>query len=281
MRTFMKVWVGIALLAVGFGLIVIILAMATKPAYQEKETVSLKESYGNVENIDIDVNYGEVTIINGDTFSIDASNIRKDELKSYVEDGTWYIKGETKNYITVFGVRISLGDLLVSNNNTLRKITITMPENFTAGQFSLKIGAGYVEADAIKADSGKISVDAGKLSVNQLSISDSSQYNVGAGEMVLRNVTANNISLDCGVGNIVIEGSLSGDNDISCGVGQVELNLTNQEQEFSYDISSGIGSVDIGNQSFHNVDKRIDNGSNNYLNLDCGIGHISVDFNQK
>ena len=279
MKTFLKVWIGIALMAIGFGIGIVGIACVTGNRTEETSTYTMNENYQNVKNIDMQIAYGEVNILEGDTFAIDAKNLRKDSLGSYVEDGTWYIKEEQDSYVNVFGMNLSLGHFGTWNGNHSPKITITVPEGFTAESYILKVGAGDVEVAAINAVEGDISVEAGRLSVDQLSILNKSQYNVGAGEMVLNDVSVNDITLDCGVGNIVIDGIITGDNDISCGIGKVELDLDGDESDYSYSISSGIGNVVIDGESYHNIDRRIDNSTGNNLKLDCGIGNITVDFN--
>jgi hypothetical protein len=277
MRTFLKVWIGVALLAIGFGIAVVVLAVATGDYHKDIPTYSLNESYDGVKSIDMDINYGEVKIIEGNTFSIDAENLY-DDMESYVSDGTWYISQENNGDFRIFGCNISLGSFGRWDEDFQPKITITIPEGFVAEDFTMNIEAGSVEADSISASQADFTVEAGRIYVNQISVSDKSVYNVGAGQMVLKDAVLKDITMESGVGSIVIEGKLTGDNDITCGVGKIELDLIGNESDFSYDINAGIGDVDIDGSSYHGVDQRIDNGTGKNLSLDCGIGNITVDF---
>ncbi len=280
MRTFTKVWLGIGLLAIGFGLVIVLLATFTGGFYHKGEaTFSFSDSYENVDDIDINISYGKVEILEGDTFSIEARNLWKEELTSYTEGGTWYISDENNKMVRFFGNRVSLGRLISWNDDYTPIITITLPRDFVANEFYLDVDAGEVKADTIRAKNGNFNVDAGRLVVENLSIKETSQYNVGAGEMILKNLTAQDISLDCGVGRVEITGTLKGKNSVSCGIGKVELDLMGEESDFSYQINSGIGNVSINNNDYHNVAKHIQNDTDNFLELDCGIGNITVDFN--
>lgn len=277
MKTFLKVWIGIALLAIGFGIAIVVLVLATGDFRRDIPTYSLNETYDGVKSIDMDINYGEVNIVEGSSFSIDATNLYED-MESYVSDGTWYISQEGNGDFNIFGCNISLGSFGRWDEDFQPKITITVPEGFVAEDFTMDVEAGSVEAGRVNALQADFTVEAGRLYVDEISVSDSSIYYVGAGEMVLKDADLNNITMEAGVGGMVIEGVLTGDNDITCGVGKIELNLEGNESDYSYDISAGIGDVDINGSSYHGIDQRINNGTGNNLRLDCGVGNITVDF---
>lgn len=276
MKTFLKVWVGIGLIAIGFGIAVIILAFATGASWKDIPTYSMNESYDGVNDIDFDIGYGEVDIVEGSTFSIDARNMVEDGFESYVTDGTWYIREKYDNMVDVFGWRFSLRQVFQWHNDYNPKITITIPSGFKADLFKLQIGAGEVTADEINAVTGVFSVDAGRLKIDTLNVDDSSTYNVGTGEMELRDITAKDTKIECGVGHVVIDGTIIGDNDISCGVGSIELNLNGSEEDYNYEVEAGIGNIVIDGHSYY--DRNINNDSDNRMKLDCGIGNITVDF---
>ncbi|MDF2511735.1 MAG: hypothetical protein K0S04_1601 [Herbinix sp.] len=278
MKTFVKVWLGIALMALGFGVVILGIAFVIGNSTEALAEVSFKESYQNVESIDLQVAYGQVIIKNGDTFSIDATHMVENNLKSYLKDGTWYIKGDSFTDRRVFGINFSLGDIGRWNRQYNPKIVVTVPEGFQAESFNIDVGAGDVQIDSINAKEGDISVDAGRLTVDHIKIDNTSSYSVDAGQMTLNDVELKDISLDCGVGYITVNGQLTGENDISCDVGQIELSLKGDKEDYSYDIISDVGNVTINGWKYYNGRSTIDNKTGNNLNLDCGIGKITVDF---
>lgn len=277
MRTFTKVWIGIALLAIGFGIAIVVLVLATGDFRRDIPTYSLNETYDGVRSIDLDIEYGEVNLVEGSTFSIDATNLYGD-MDSYVSDGTWHISQEGNGSFHILGIDINLDPFGWWNGDFHPKITITVPEGFAAEEFTMDVKAGSVEAASINALQADLTVEAGRLYVDEITVRDKSEYDVGAGEMILKDAVLNNITMEVGVGNTVIEGKLTGDNDITCGVGKIELKLAGDENDYSYDISAGIGDVDIDGSSYHGIDQRINNGTGNNLRLDCGVGNITVDF---
>ncbi len=278
MRTFVKVWIGIALMAFGFGIAILGIAFVVGNSREALAETSFRESYKDVESINLQVAYGQVIIQSGDTFSIDASHVAENSLKSYVENGTWYIE---ENYYTnrsVFGFNISLGNIGRWNRDYNPKIVITVPESFQAESFQIEVDAGDVQIDSINAKEGEISVGAGRVTVDHIKIENESRYSVDAGKMTLNDVDLKDINLSCGVGQVTVKGKLTGNNDISCDLGDIELYLEGDSKDYSYDINSDIGNITVDGRKYYNGLSSIDNETGNNLNLDCGIGKITVDF---
>lgn len=282
MKTFVKVWLGIALIAIGIGAALFIIAVASGASFRDIPTISYSESYTEAKSIDMEIEYGEVKVVDGDTFAIDAENLPENGLESYVNDeGTWIIKQTGDNDLNFWGMHFSVGNIFNWNGEYTPRITITVPKDYVADRISMLVEAGEVKADALRAVYGRFEVAAGRLSIQQLEVTEESDYIIGAGQMNLNQVNIADISVDCGVGDVSINGIVTGDSDISCNVGNVDLELEGEDKEYSYDISSSIGNVNIDNNSYHSISNRIINneGAENSLKLKCEIGNISVDFN--
>ncbi len=283
MKTFAKIWLGIALIAIGIGVAILVIAVASGASFEDVPTFSYEESYADVTGIDLDIEYGEVNIVVGDSFTIDAKRLPENGLESFVDtDGTWVVRQDSENrdFVNIFGLHFSVGNVFGWGENRAPEITITLPKNFVADNISLTIKAGDVEVDEIHAITGDFNVSAGRLVVKELDIARESEYIIGAGQMTLNNVMVKDITVDCGVGDVMISGDVSGDNKIICNVGNVELDLDGEESDYSYDISASIGNIDIDNNSYHSISNRVINNDDaqNNLSLTCEIGNISVDF---
>jgi hypothetical protein len=291
MKSFIRVWLGIGFVAIGLGICLLIIAFISGARWEntwEESSgnhaafITMKENYEGVEKLDMDVDYGEVEFVKGNEFSISAENILEGELKSYVENGTWYLREDESKTSNYFGINFPMRKLFFSwGDHFAPKITVTLPDEFVADKLSLKIGAGTLKAEELKATEGEFKVGAGQMNIEKLSVSESSKYTVGTGEMVLQEVNVNNITVDSGVGHVQIEGTVNGDNNIKCGIGGVDLTLNGTIEEYEYDITCGIGHVDIDGRSYRNISEEVINNdsADNKLNLNCGIGQISVDFN--
>lgn len=282
MKTFVKVWLGVALIAIGIGTALFIIAIASGASFRDIPTISYSESYTAVSSLDMEIEYGEVKVVEGDTFAIDAVNLPENGLESYVnEEGTWIIRQTGEDDLNFWGMHFSVGNIFNWNGNYTPRITITVPKDYVAQDISMVIKAGEVKADVLRAVTGRFDVAAGRLAIQELNVTEESDYIIGAGQMNLNQVKVADISVDCGVGDVSINGIVTGDSDITCNVGNVDLELEGEEKEYSYDISSSIGNINIDNNSYHSISNRIINneGAENNLELKCEIGNISVDFN--
>ncbi|MBB2182341.1 DUF4097 family beta strand repeat protein [Lachnospiraceae bacterium MD1] len=277
MKAFAKVWLSIALIALIFGIGIIIIAITTGN-FDDIPTFSINESYDNISSIDLDIEFGEINIMEGDTFSIKASNLPYDDFESYVSDGTWFIKDNAENKLRLFNGRFSLRGLVHWDDFT-PDITITVPRNYTVEECKLSVGAGMLTVGAINAKRGELQVDAGELIVDELVISEKTRFNIGTGHMNIKHLDAKDVSIDCGVGSVEINGAIYGDNYINCNVGNVKLELDGEEEDYSYDIDAGIGSIRIDGDQYHSIGKRIsNNNADNNIELECGIGNIEISF---
>lgn len=280
MKSFLKVWLSIGLIAIFVGIGLVILAFVTEPDWKEIETFTYQETYEGIENVKIEVGIGEVKIVEGDSFSIDGRYLPEDSFDCYVSDKTWYIREKYQREFNLLRGHFSIRRLLLWNDAFAPKITITLPRDFVAKEFSMEIGAGDVEAKKIEAMEGDFTVGVGKLSVDQLIVYEESTYSVGAGKMELKQAAINDASIDGGMGYVSIDGKITGDSYVNTGVGSIRMSLDGNPKDYSYAITAGLGSVTVDRESYNGiVDKEVFNsGAEHFLELECGVGDIDVEF---
>lgn len=106
------------------------------------------------------------------------------------------------------------------------------------------------------------------------------EMQVGVGSLEAERLYCRKLKLECGVGSVSVNGWISDDGDIECGVGEVVLALDNKEEDFDYKVSCGIGEVLVGENSYSGIpgEKKIDNGANHKMEIECGIGSVAVTF---
>ncbi|MDF2539195.1 MAG: hypothetical protein K0S76_2216 [Herbinix sp.] len=281
MKIFVKVWLGIGLLAIGFGIAILIVAAASGVSWRDVPTYSMDESFEGIESIDIQIGAGEVIIVEGDDFHVKADNIPKDSFQSHVtSDGTWVIKQDRDYIVDLFGVHFSIGQIAWWKDEFRPEVTITIPKDFTASEFSFEIGAGRADVETILAQKGRFTVGAGKIVIDQLNISEASDYEVGAGEMIINQMMVNNITVECGFGDVNMNGTVTGESSVECGVGSINLDLSGDLEDYSFRVENGIGSIRINNESYRNLQERnlLSGEARNSLDLECGVGSISIDI---
>jgi len=281
MKTFTRIWLGIGLMAIVFGLGMLLLAFVTSADKDIYTPVySIDKTFKDIDQLHMDISYGKVEIIEGDKFHIHGENILDDEFETYVNEGVWYIKDDYKNWFSFFDIGMTLKGNL-RRKDIVPKITITLPKGFYAENITLKLRAGEVKADIINARKGTFSMDAGTMEIGHLQVLESSSYHVGAGQMTVKEIVANDITIKCGVGEVVIGGTITGKSKVENNVGSVKLSLLGEKEDYSYDIISNIGNITIDGESIGGLGKqrRIDNeNTGNSLAIECDIGDITIDF---
>lgn len=269
------------MIAISLGIVIVIIAASKGAKWHNDATYSCAESYQDIKAIDIKINVGEVFIKEGDEFHVEGDNLLKNGFESYIEDGTWIIKEQSdKNSdIEIFGFNISPENFSFGYDNS-PKLTVTVPKDFVSKEFNLDLGAGVIQAEAIRTVDGKFTVGAGALKIDDLIVTGKSEYSVGAGEMEMNQIEASNIELSCGIGNVNMTGTITGNSKVSCGIGNIEMNLEGNAEDYSYQVDCGIGSVKINEESYHGIVKQsINSNANDGFSLDCGIGKISLKIN--
>lgn len=217
-------------------------------------TVIIQEKTADTEKVQVTVEYRKEN--------------HKRQVKAYKDGSTLKIK-ET-------GSKRS-----IQNDST--RITIQIPADMKSmKEIALEQGAGEIFVDTpLTAEEINITVDAGECQVSRkLTAQESCKAEVGAGEIDLAEMEAQNLVLDAGVGEITTGQITAQDIRINCGVGSIETVAAGTEQDYSYEIKCSVGDVEIGDNSYAGLGskRKIDNPGNQTMQVDCGVGEVEVSF---
>ena len=270
MRAFTKVLIKICGGAIVLGILLVIIGFSSgaaddidwrKDFANNENLYDFNEDYSDVKSIDIDLQYGEVQIKKGDTFRIEGYNLWKDRFKSEVKDGVWKISDEGFKGTNHWSFRVWPLNFGYHSDYT-PDITIYVPQDFKAYEFSLQMDAGSVEIESLTA------ILRTKMSV-------------GAGEIIVNELDAINADIKCGAGKIELAGNITGDVNVDCNVGKVELNLDGKESDYDYEVECNLGSVSINDKDyeFSTSINRDSDSAVNKLDLICNVGEIVVNTN--
>jgi hypothetical protein len=280
MKTFTKISLSIALIAIGLGIGLLLIAGGRGFSLRDIPTFSMEDTVSDVKELDIRIDVGEVFIVPGDEFSVEARNLyNNDELKSHVSNGIWVISHNTSKRFNIFGFNIPIS--VGIRNFKTPSIKITIPEGFKAEDIRISMDAGRLKAENLHADMAHITVEAGSLEIDGLIVEEESSYSVSAGQINLKQVDINNIKVECDVGAVYMEGIISGDSEIICNVGSIKLDIDDNMDFYSFDIDSDLGNVIINNKRysyFRNTKDRDDFKGNFRLNVD--VGNITMNFSK-
>ena len=196
----------------------------------------------NVQTIKLELNNADVDFIESDdeNIEIDAKQIYN-KFRIYREDNCIIVK--QPHYFI---------------NKAKASVSIYVPKNTLLKQIKVEVGAGTVRMNELNAQNIKLETGAGSLKVDK--------------------IETNQLSVKTGMGDTKIKQALCDQLDIDLGMGDVKVGLQNKIEEYGYNVSVGLGNVDLGNNKFSGAaqerfryqskDKKID--------IDCGMGNVSI-----
>lgn len=285
MKTFGKISLAVALCAMGIGIVILIISFTViqgNGGVSKDFTYHMQDTVSGVDSIEIDINYGEVILEEGTEFSIRVEHMMEDSFDSDVVNGVWRIKNDldNRNSINIFGWSIPIS--IFGNgifNDYSPDVYITLPKGFVSKQLRISVDAGTLEADKLNSERAYLQVGAGSMEIRKFSATNSSSYQVGAGELIINDLTAHNIEMDCGIGSIFINGVITGNSFIETGIGRIELDLYGNEEDYNYDLECGIGGISLNDRSYGGLGTESSvhhTNAENSFDLNCGIGEINI-----
>lgn len=217
-------------------------------------------------NLDFNLAAGDITIVAGDEFSISGSKIHS-EIR---DDGkTWYLESPKRKWYHFLSNRVA-GDW-----------EITIPRGYQFEKINLSFAAADLDVDDLWAKDMTIHGGAGEADIHSLKVSESLDLKIAAGSLsVDKGEIAGDCQLDCGAGELDMEvNNIAGSLDANCGMGQIALELPGERRNYKINSQAALGNVQIDGGSADASQE--DNNTWASLDLTCGMGQISVDFDSE
>ena len=224
--------------------------------YKLEEMKTLNVST-NISSLDIEVKSVNVIFKESSTFKIETDNQnisyeqKGNNLKIKEKKHSWFKKENT--------------DLI-----------IYLPNTFNFNNVEIENGAGKIKIDYLNTLILELDLGAGKVDIDNLTVTNNTSIDGGAGEINITNSILHNLELDIGVGKVTLNASIIGNNEINCGIGELDLNLIGNLNNYKIKIDKGIGNASINNEK---VESNTYYGTGfNIIDVDGGIGSIDIDF---
>ncbi|MBQ8802166.1 MAG: hypothetical protein IJZ53_00830 [Tyzzerella sp.] len=131
-----------------------------------------------------------------------------------------------------------------ANSNSDATLEVILPKNMMFEEVDFELGASKADIVGLKADTMNVEVGAGEADISSLDVK--------------------NLNAETGVGKLSVE-------------------LIGKESDYSYSLECGIGAIQMGNSSYGGLgtEKKITNpGANRFVDVECGIGEIEIDFTE-
>ena len=200
-------------------------------SYTESERVFESFAAGEAPSLRIDNYAGEITVRAGGSDTIDVvatkrarrtSDLGRIEIEMYKEGNEIVVRTRRPAGL----------------NNVSVYFEVTVP---ASTRLDLRTGAGTTDVRGIASDI-KVFTGAGRVMLNDV-VGDIEAH-TGAGSMEVSQASGR-VQMDTGAGAIQFQGELQGNCRFTSGVGEIRLELP-ADLNMQIDLSSGLGSVDVG-----------------------------------
>lgn len=216
---------------------------------------ALYYEYNKSEVKSLVLNFGaaDVVMISGSKFSVETRGVLEENFNSYLNPEGVLTINNTK--------RINLNFLSHDRKmHLVPRILITIPEAVELDRLKIVIGAGNFRTK------------------NVLMNFKTGNLDVGAGNLVLNELSGEKMALRCGMGNLEYSGSLKGVVNIDCGMGSVKLKLHGNPSMCSYDAKIGLGDFKFNGEKKSGVCKVLETErKENHFSVNCGMGSVNIE----
>ena len=190
-------------------------------------------------------------------------------------------------------------DLTIEENDDDDQVRIQI-ENSGKNDISVKNNSGTLEIKDHRSKIGKttknidvaldipadleledvlVELGVGDVEIEKLLVKYTLNMKLGTGDVEIEHLSAGTLDVSCGVGNLEIEKlRLEGSASIEGGVGDTRIGMLANENDFNYEISTGVGDVRIFDSEFRGLggEKKISNGSDKEIVIHSGVGDMEI-----
>lgn len=220
-------------------------------------------SENNIHSVHVTVDGGAVNIEKGAEDVIVLATEGGFNTMYTVEDGVLVVKEQIESFSNV------------------GEITIYLPAQMTFEEICVNVGGGELDAEELRAKAVIVNVGAGEANIEEI-VAEQLDANVGAGEITVEDSeVAQDVNANVGMGEMTFVGTINGNADLRCGMGELEVQINGQVfEDYNYKLSCAAGNIVLGDMSYSGagINKRIDNGSDKTLDVDCGMGNVCIEF---
>ena len=214
-----------------------------------------------ISTLKIDLSCTNLDVKIGDNFKVETNNSK---ITFTNDNGSVKIKEENRNWL---------------NNNKESNLIIYIPRDMIAiDETKIETGAGKINIEKLNTQSLYLELGAGDVYIKNLTVTKEAKIDGGLGRTELKSCEINNLKANLGMGDFVFNGKLTGKNKIDSGVGAININLMDNKNNYTINVSKGLGSVTLDGQKLE-MDRVYGTGEN-YLDIDGGIGEIKIDFKE-
>lgn len=213
---------------------------------------------GTVSSLSVDLNAAKLKIMTGDKFSVESNH---KYISVSVNNGNLRID-ETKEPFSV--------------NSEGVTVILSVPEGFVFDDARIETGAAEVDVDTLSADVLKLNLGAGEVNIKNLTANSRAGIDGGAGELTIEGGLLRNLDIEMGVGELNLTSRIEGESSLDYGVGETNVTLLGTREDYKIKIDKGIGEAKLEGENMR--DDSVYGDGENYIDIDGGVGEINIEF---
>lgn len=218
-----------------------------------EKTITLPfESYNE---LNIDTKMSNLTLKLGERFSIVTNN---NDITIIENKNTLHIKDNNNNF---------------HRQTKELELIITLPHNYILNTINIESGVGSISIEELIANNATLDLGIGELEIDNINITERIKIEGGTGKIIIHEGNLNNLSANLGIGEFNASLFLIGNNKINSGIGQINLNLLDNIDSYTFNVEKGIGNILLNNNKI--TTETIRNGQN-LIDISGGIGEIII-----
>ncbi|MDF2510534.1 MAG: putative rane protein [Herbinix sp.] len=237
----------------------------------KEKSIDFSEVFTDVSSLEVNNSTGKLTILEGDSFKVEAENVSRNFEAKLTKEGTLKVLDNSQN-IKFLWFRFN------GINNPNSQITVYLPKDFIAEDIILDSGAGNVNIDGVQTQYLMLSAGAGNINGSNIA-AEKVKVDGGVGNVNLEKVSFEDSDFDCGVGNLTVNGTLLGKNKFDCGVGDVTLELAGDMDDYNIKVDAGVGNIRLNGEKISSEYEN-NNNSPNSIDIDGGVGNVTIEITQ-
>lgn len=212
--------------------------------------------FNDYDNLDINTTISRLTVKTGEQFSVITNN---KDLSVEVQSRSVIINDNSRESIFY--------------RNRDLELIVVLPAYRTLDSVSIETGAGEVVIEELNCRNARVHLGAGRVDINEINVANEIKLSGGVGEVTIHEGRFNNLDADLGVGTFNAVLSLTGRNKINAGVGEVDLELLDDSENYTFNIEKGIGDIKLKGNS---VKTGVYGNGIYTVDISGGIGEIKV-----
>ncbi|MEG1985051.1 MAG: DUF4097 family beta strand repeat-containing protein [Oscillospiraceae bacterium] len=262
------VLIGSIVLGVGF--------ITSRSSYTDSTSISDPEALNldlsGLSSVKLEIGRANINFIPDDHFAVETADSEHGDIICSYDEATGELKILQKGY-----KHRSFGNHLLSSAKDTDSVINIYVAATGLHKIDIELGVGEISMDGVSANEIEVSHGAGAVSITDCSASEC-DFDIAVGEFIISDCEFSNMELQNGAGSVSFSGVLRGKSKIKGGVGEIELNLTDSADNYSFDCMQGLGDISInGSESFGIVKKQDGiNNAPNRIAIESGVGSISV-----